>query len=139
MFAREFLRHHWHTITIIVTAAALAGAVFALWHSLPPRRIVMATGPEGGTYYVVGERYRDALAREGIKVELRPTAGSVENLTLLRDSDSAVSVAFVQGGISAGTASGLESLGTLFYEPLWWFHRRDVEGVGVAGLIGRKI
>jgi TRAP transporter TAXI family solute receptor len=140
MFAREFLRHHWHTITIIVTAAALAGAAFALWHSLPPRRIVMATGPEGGTYYVVGERYRDALAREDIEVELRPTAGSVENLALLRNPYSGVSVALLQGGsINAGNTAGLESLGTLFYEPLWWFHRRQVEGVGIAGLIGRKI
>jgi TRAP transporter TAXI family solute receptor len=140
MAARDFLRHHWHAITIVVTAAAFVAAAVAIVHSLPPRRIVMATGAEGGTYHVVGQRYRSALAREGIDVELRPTAGSVDNLALLRNPDSGVSVALLQGGsISADAASGLESLGALFYEPMWWFHRREVEGVGLAGLIGRKI
>jgi TRAP-type uncharacterized transport system substrate-binding protein len=40
---------------------------------------------------------------------------------------------------SAGQKSGFESLGTVFYEPLWWLHRRDVQGEGVPSLLGRKI
>jgi TRAP transporter TAXI family solute receptor len=110
-----------------------------LWN-MPPRSIVMATGPQGGTYYEVGERYRAALADAGVEVRLMPTAGSVENLALLRDPNSGVSVALMQGGIvSAGSTRGLESLGTVFYEPCWWFRRSEVEGVGVASLQGRRI
>jgi len=110
-----------------------------LWN-MPPRSIVMATGPQGGTYYEVGERYRAALAEAGVEVRLMPTAGSVENLTLLRDPKSGVSVALMQGGIvSTGSARGLESLGTVFYEPCWWFRRSEVEDTGVASLRGRKI
>ena len=67
---RDFLRHHWPTVTIAVTAVAIACAAVVMLRSMPPHRIVMATGPEGGTYYEVGERYRAALARENVDVQL---------------------------------------------------------------------
>jgi hypothetical protein len=51
-----------------------------------------------------------------------------------------VSVGLIEGGInSAVDTSGLESLGTVFYEPLWWFHKREIRGVGVDGLRGQKV
>ena len=46
----------------------------------------MATGPEGGGYAVIGARYRELLARQGLDVQLRPTAGDLENLALLAGS-----------------------------------------------------
>jgi TRAP transporter TAXI family solute receptor len=84
-----------------------------------------------------GLRY---LARNNVKVRLVPTAGSVENVAALLDPQSEVRVALVQGGIiGSGGQSELRSLGTLFYEPYWWFRRRDIQGVGVRSLRGRKI
>ena len=65
---------------------------------MPPRMIVMATGSKGGTFYDVGERYRAALASAGVEVRLVPTAGSAENLALLLDPHSGVSVGLVQSG-----------------------------------------
>jgi TRAP-type uncharacterized transport system substrate-binding protein len=75
MPSRDFLRHHWHAITIAVTAAAIACAALVMLRTMPPHRIVMATGPEGGTYYEVGQRYRAALARENVEVQLGADAG----------------------------------------------------------------
>ena len=140
MPSSNFLRNHWPTVTITVTVMAIAGAALALLRTMPPHVIVMATGPEGGTYYELGERYRAALALADVEVRLVPTAGSVENLALLRDPHSGVGVSLIQGGtIGAGKTSGVESLGTVFYEPMWWFRRREIEAVGVAGLLGKKI
>jgi len=140
MAARDILRHHWPTLTIALTAGAIACAAVFMVASMPPRTIVMATGPDGEAYKEVGERYRAALAREHVELKLRPTAGGAENLALLLDPHSGVDVALVPGGItSAVDAARLESLGTLFYEPIWWFHRRDVEGVGAASLRGRRV
>ena len=68
MPVREFLRQHWPTVTIAVTAAAIGCAAIVMFSNMPPHRIVMATGPEGGTYYEVGQRYRAALARENVDV-----------------------------------------------------------------------
>jgi TRAP-type uncharacterized transport system substrate-binding protein len=105
---------------------------------MPPRKIVMATGSEGGAYSEVGKLYRAALG-DDVEVRLVQTAGSPENLALLLDPHSGVSVALIQAGtVGAEGTSELESLGTLFYEPLWWFHRSEFPS-GVAGLLGRKI
>lgn len=138
MAARDLLRNNWPAITIAVTAAAIACMAIVMLRSM--RMIVMATGPEGGFYYKLGERYRAVLSEAGVKVRLIPTAGSQENLALLLDPRSGVSVALMQGGIvRAADSSELESLGTIFYEPLWWFHRREIKAVGLAGLQGQKV
>jgi TRAP-type uncharacterized transport system substrate-binding protein len=140
MPARDFLRHNWPAVTIVLTAAAIFLLALLMLSNMPPHRIVMATGPEGDAYHEIGERYRAALARANIEVQLRPSAGSVENRALLRDPGSGVSVALIEGGIgTGGESSDVESLGTIFYEPLWWFRRREIEGVGADILRGRKV
>jgi TRAP transporter TAXI family solute receptor len=140
MAARDFLRNNWPAITVAVTAAAItvAGAMMLL--SIPPRTIGVATGGVGGAYYEFGNRYRDELARANVAVRVMQTAGSPENLALLHNPHSGVSVALVQGGtINPEDASELESLGTVFYEPLWLFRRREAGGGGLEGLRGKKI
>src|SRR5262249_2127944 len=140
MSPRIFLRRHWPEVTIAVTAIAIGCAGFVLLGNMPPHRIVMATAPEGSAYYEDGKRYRAALTKAGVEVQLVPTAGSVETAAMLRDRRSGVSVGLIQGGVvGAANAAGLESLGTLAYEPLWWFHRRENQGLGADGLRGRKI
>jgi hypothetical protein len=88
MRARNFLQHKWHAITIILTVIAIACAALVILRGMPPHRLIMATGLEGGSYYEVGQRYRAALARESVQVELRLTSGSAENLALVLDPDS---------------------------------------------------
>ena len=75
---------------VVIAVAALLIAValvvtVALMAPLPPRTIVMATGAQGGTYAEAARRYQAALARNGVRLELRETHGSVENLARLRD------------------------------------------------------
>jgi len=66
------------------------------------------------SYYEIGRQYQALLARTGVELKLITTAGSLENLELLRDPTSGLDIALVQGG-SVGEATGeLESLGTLF-------------------------
>jgi TRAP transporter TAXI family solute receptor len=123
----------------VLVVAALWAAVVAL-RPLPPRAVTIATGPDGGAYHEVGKRYRDLLARHGVEVRLLQTAGALENLARLRDSPSRVEVGLLQGGVTSGKESpDLESLGTMFYEPLWFFHRGVVRGKGLESLRGRKI
>jgi TRAP-type uncharacterized transport system substrate-binding protein len=115
---------------VLLALLLLAGAYWLL-DPTPPRRMVLATGPERSDYTEFGARYAKLLAREGIAVQLRSTQGAAENLALLRDPNSGVDVAFVQGGIEATHASedhpdaDLASLGSLFYEPVWLFYREE--------------
>jgi TRAP transporter TAXI family solute receptor len=92
----------------------------------PPKRVTLATGPAGSAYAEFGKRYASALKANGIEVEIKPTDGSLDNLTLLRSGGA--DVGFVRGGSADAVTdeqAGLTSLGSLFYEPLWFFYRAD--------------
>jgi len=69
------------------SAALLTLAGFAIaWQFVnpaPPRTLVIATGQPEGAYYLFAERYRALLAENNIELEIRTTAGSIENLDLL--------------------------------------------------------
>jgi TRAP-type uncharacterized transport system substrate-binding protein len=128
-------RRFWRYLALAAIVAILLGAGIFVLDSLPPRTIVMVTGAEGGANYEMGIRYREALAKEGVKLDLQSTTGSLENLRRLRDPRSKVSVGFIQGGSTNKKESpGLESLGTIFYEPLWLFRR-----TGEQGLKGKRV
>lgn len=109
----------------LITLALLALAYHWL-DPAPPTTVRLATGPEQSAYDQFGARYAKVLARYGIQVQLVPTEGSADNLQRLRRGD--VDVAFVQGGFARHTETAeadaqLLSLGNLFVEPVWLFHR----------------
>ena len=113
----------------ILLALVLLAVAYWTLDPTPPSRVVLATGPEQGAYAEFGTRYKAHLARFGIDVELRRTQGSAENLALLQSPDAGVDFAFVQGGADRvrqpdePPPTGLLSLGSLFYEPVWLFYR----------------
>jgi NMT1-like family len=106
---------------------SIALLVLAYWwlEPTPPKRVSLATGPEQSAYDEFGKRYAQLLAREGITVELVRTEGSSANLQLLREGK--VDLGFVQGGSSeqGNGEDALQSLGSLFLEPVWMFYRED--------------
>lgn len=112
---------------LLIGAATIALGFLALWlltrDLVPPKSLVLAAGPEGGGYWQIARGYREILARDGIDVEVRATSGSVENARLL--TEGAVDVALMQGGV--GIEADVKSLGALFYEPMFFFARRDAE------------
>jgi TRAP transporter TAXI family solute receptor len=134
------LRVDWLRIVSLLVIITGACAAFLLLPSLPPRGIVMATGPKGGAYAELGRRYREILGHSGIDVTLLPTNGDFANLAQLRDAHSGVSVSFIQGGTTTREESpDLVSLGTVFYEPLWVFYQRELDLDGLHDLRGRKV
>ena len=82
----------------------------------------MATGPADSTYGLAGERYRQILARDGVRLHLVPTNGAMDNIRLLNDRRSGIEAGFVQAGtVTERDTQGLVSLGTLFYQEAWLF------------------
>ncbi|MGB7970356.1 MAG: TAXI family TRAP transporter solute-binding subunit [Candidatus Deferrimicrobiaceae bacterium] len=128
------------SIAVVTITAAALWWLFTVFRPIPPGTVVMTTGPEGGAYSEFGKRYREVLAHSGVDLKLIPSAGAIENLRRLRDSRSGVGVGFVQGGTSSEQESpGLVSLGTVFYEPLWFFYRGAPLDRRLTGLRGRRI
>jgi len=139
MIDMDRLQRSWLILTFAALAVIVLAATAFIVETMPPRTVVMATGAEGGANYELGIRYREILARAGVELQLQPTTGSLENLRRLRDSKSGVSVGFTQGGTTTKEESPeLESLGTIFYEPLWLFRRAEI-GEGAQGLRGRRL
>ncbi|MBK9168338.1 MAG: ABC transporter substrate-binding protein [Bryobacterales bacterium] len=121
-------------------AAVVIGAFTLAWRSVeppPPRKIRIAAGAPGGSYHAFALRYAEWIAREGIELEVVATAGAVENLELLESG--AVKLAFHQGGAASGSHQGLQTLGSVFFEPLWVFHRTRIPVTALYDLRGRRI
>ena len=115
----------------ILLAIVLLVVAYWVLDPTPPKKVVLATGADQSAYAEFGKRYAALLKQHGITVELRATAGASANLKLLRDDNSGVDIAFVQGGADEKQLAideqeeGLVSLGSLFYEPVWLFYRED--------------
>lgn len=109
----------------------------------PPSRIVISTGAEDGAYHAFARQYARVLARDGIALEVRASAGAVENLRRLQDPASEVEVAFVQGGLKAAHAGedapALVSLAAVAYEPLWVFARGRAPVDHLTQLHGKRL
>ncbi len=139
MMTQSLWQRYWPYFSPGAILVILLAAGTYIVATLPPRTIVMATGPEGGSNYELGARYREILARSGVDLKLLPTSGSLENLRLLRDPRSGVSVGLMQDGLTDGAeTSGVESLGTVGYEPLWLFHRAGIGGT-LTALAGKRV
>ena len=123
-------------------AVALVAIVWGilLLRPVPPRTVTMTTGSEGGAYHELGKRYREILARSGVKLRLLPSAGGIENFRRLSDPRSGVSVGFAQGGATGDSdRTDLVSLGTVAYEPLWFFYRGRNPGKKLERLHGKRL
>ncbi len=129
----------------MAVAPSIAGVVVAVvlaFHFVkpaPPDRVVMAAGAVDSGYYMFAQRYKEILARDGVTVDLRVTAGSQENVSRLLDDQSDVEVGFFQSGSAfAANAPNLRSLGSIYYEPLWVFYRGpEIRDFG--GLKGKRL
>jgi TRAP transporter TAXI family solute receptor len=116
---------------VVVGAFALA---LRFVQPAPPRTLVISTGSTDSGYYRAAQRYGEILARHGVRLEIRQSVGSLENVGRLMDPASDVDLGFVQAGTSfAANAPELVSLGSLYYEPLWVFYRgnpiHDLDGL----------
>ena len=138
----------WRDI-VFVALPSLLLAVGAFWlaaqfiQPAPPDRLIVSTGSESGAYQRFAARYKDVLARYGIELVAKTSAGSPENLQRMRDPGFEVDAAFIQGGTARpGEDDELVSLGDFYHEPLWIFYREaalrggdkllDLKGMRIA-------
>ena len=133
--AREMLKV-WAPLALIVATGFLVAYRYV--GSPPPRAIRIATGAADGAYHSFAQQYARLLARDGITLEVIPTAGTVDNLELLKSGE--VSLALVQGGCATDAdRADLQSLGSLFLEAVWVFTPRVSPIHRLNELEGRRV
>lgn len=114
----------WLPILAIITLG-----FYITWQFVPAAastNLRIATGNEDSPYYQYALQYQHDLQKEGVSLEIQTTAGSIEALQMLEDGS--VDLAFIQGGLTKknNPPEGLQSVASLFYEPLWVFYRKDI-------------
>ena len=123
-------------IIAVIAAGIVAVSLFYAWKWLKPtvpKTLVIAAGAKSGAYAAFAAQYAKILAADGVKLDVRYTNGSVENIAALRDLNSDVQIAMLQTGIAGDTqVDSIIALGSLFYEPLWVFYKPQSSTKAVA-------
>ena len=146
---------------ILMTLAVFAGLIFAAWAAIailkpgPAGKLVLASGGSEGAYNDLAISYQKLMAKYGVEIELRPmTAGAATLRALFIDEKSDIDAGFIKGGV-AGSLQGrfvtdkerayhdkqvetLQSVGRLFYEPIYVFYR-GVQVKSLSEFIGKRI
>ena len=128
----------WIPVTLLTFAA-----IYVTWRILepaPPQKITIAAGAPGGAYDGFARQYAEHFKANGFELEVRNTAGSVENYALLQDQNSGVDVALVQGGTTPENArEQLQAACSVYFEPLWVFYRDTRPISQFAELKGKRL
>ena len=133
------LRLRYILLFTILAFAAISWSLIYFFPA-PPSTVTIATAFKGASFDYYGRRYREKFAAAKVDLELRATEGALENLKLLEDPGSGVQIAFVTGGVAEpDSLSGLLSLGTVDYLPIWLFYISDQRLKKLSQLKGKRI
>jgi TRAP-type uncharacterized transport system substrate-binding protein len=111
---------------IIFVSVVIIVAGFWFFRSAPPDTLIITSGDDGSRFQRDAEKYAKILVRNGVKLKILPSEGSLENLERLENSSFHVDIGFVQAGVAKGKNNDkLVSLGSISYEPLFIFYRSN--------------
>jgi TRAP-type uncharacterized transport system substrate-binding protein len=129
------------TVTpLVLLCAILVWAALHFVNTAPPHTITISAGPKGSTFEANAERYQKILARNGVTLKILESEGSIDNLRRMADPKSKVDIALVVSGLSIPEdTSNLESLGSMFYQPLTIFYRSPKPITRLSELQGHSI
>jgi TRAP-type uncharacterized transport system substrate-binding protein len=143
----------WGAVTLLVAAVGLASyGVVRQSQQIGPGRIVVATGSP--QYVALAETYREDLERYGVQYEVQQSTEGFRTLRALLEEGPGINAGFIKGGL-VGSLTGrlatekaqgryaqfsqLQSVGRLFYEPIWVFTRGDLPITSLRDLKGKRI
>ena len=90
----------------------------------PKKELIIAAGSKNGAYYKTALEYKRLLEKEKVQVTVLATKGSIHNTQLLQANKA--DIGFVQSGILLEKKKqNIESLASIYYEPLWIFYKSD--------------
>jgi TRAP-type uncharacterized transport system substrate-binding protein len=131
-------------IALVPLALALIFSAAFIAHFVdpaPPNHLAISTGEDQGDLQEYAKAYQDILQQNGVRLDIKASSGPTENLHRLTDDASGISVAIVPDGMgSSDQQQNVVSLGSLYYDPVWFFYR----GTGrqlthISQLEGRRI
>lgn len=109
-----------------VLILVLLGALFALAtyaKPFPPREVTLIVGQKGGSFDYLGRHFTSFFKAHGVELKTFYTDGAQQSLEeMVRQPD--MQAAFILGGSAKPSEiRDIVSLGSIEYEPLWFFYR----------------
>jgi TRAP-type uncharacterized transport system substrate-binding protein len=144
----------WITIPRIAALTVLLFVVLLVFltKAMVPPEFDFLAGPENSTFYRDAMRFKDILERDGVRLNVIETRGSLENLRLLSEAEEptaafidaagAIEVVERKPADDAGEdpeevetpLDGLTSLGAIYLQPIWVFTTTDSQLNGIEEL-----
>ena len=131
-------------LIVVLLWAAIAFAFIYIGYRwidpLPPRQLSIAAGAVGSTYDDSARQYVRILARNGVQLNVRNSAGGLEDLHLLRDPASGVQAALTSFGLGEpDDPKTLSSLGGIFDAAIFIFYRNAQPITQFSAFRGKRI
>ena len=139
---RRFFSLEYLAILIPAVLICVAAVWFALRYvkPAPPLSFAISAASAGSPYYDLALRFKEQVEKKGVKLDVRESQGSFDNLKVLKDDDADVQAGIVQGGLSNHIDSPqLFSMGRLLTEPVWIFYRGTQTIDHITQLKGKRI
>ena len=112
----------WLVITIILFV--LVFSYLQITKPATHKSLNIVTGDIGSDSYAYALSYKALLHKEGVTLNITPTNGSLDSLGYLHNKKA--DIGFIHSGILLNKREyNLESLASVYYEPLWIFYRND--------------
>ncbi len=109
---------------ILLAGVMISAAVFMYMEAAAPDSLTIAGGPPGSIFQKTAEKYQVILAKNGVKLNILTSEGSLDNFNKLSNPKLDVDVGFVLGGQANGASTdNLVSLGSISYQPMMIFYR----------------
>jgi TRAP transporter TAXI family solute receptor len=138
---RVLMKYRFFTVTVPIIALIIGAFYFtaSFIQPSPKKEITIATGSKTGNYYKTALEYKKLLEKDGVKVNILNSVGSIENIELLKQKKA--DIAFLQNGtVTNNEAKDIKTLASIYYEPLWVFYKNDGYPIDyIIQLITKKI
>jgi TRAP transporter TAXI family solute receptor len=127
-------------LPVLLLTAVGIGVAYWLMRPAPPNSLTITTGPAGSIFQLNAQKYKKVLAQKGVKLNILPSNGSLDNLNRLLNRSFKVDVGFVQGGlVKDRPVDRLFSLGSVFHEPLALFYSAAKPITLISELAGKRL
>jgi TRAP-type uncharacterized transport system substrate-binding protein len=112
------------TIILVSSTIIITGIVFFI-KSAPPTKLTISAGPEGSIFHGIALKYEKELKKNGIKVTILTSNGSLDNLNRINEKGTRIDLALVQSGSEEESKKyrRLVTLGGISTQPLFFFYR----------------
>lgn len=119
---------------IVLLGLILVPPIIYLSKPYPTEPLRLAIGQKGTSYEYMGHKIAEYFKAHGLDIELVSTHGMDEGISKLDDDHASINAAFMTAGKPPPIAwSGLSSLGSVQYSPLWLIYQ------GVPPSNGREL